>query len=127
MPLVTLTVRRPKSREFKSAVLEAVHRALVTSGVPQKDLFQRVLELEADDFRYDGEYPDLSRSRTADFVLIEVLLSVGRSAKVKRKIVADVIAGVGAAPGLHAEDVMVCFKETTWESWSFGGGRFPHQ
>jgi phenylpyruvate tautomerase PptA (4-oxalocrotonate tautomerase family) len=127
MPLVTLTVRRPKSREFKSAVLEAVHRALVTSGVPQKDLFQRVLELEADDFRYDGEYPDLSRSRTADFVLIEVLLSVGRSAKVKRKIVADVIAGVGAAPGLHAEDVMVCFKATTWESWSFGGGRFPHQ
>jgi phenylpyruvate tautomerase PptA (4-oxalocrotonate tautomerase family) len=126
VPLVTLTVRRPKSREFKSAVLGAVHRALVASGVPPQDLFHRVLELGEDDFRYDGEYPDLTRSRSADFALVEVLLSVGRSLKVKRKIVADVLAGVGQAPGLHPEDVMIVFKETTWESWSFGGGRFPH-
>jgi phenylpyruvate tautomerase PptA (4-oxalocrotonate tautomerase family) len=123
---VTLTVRRPKSREFKSAVLGAVHRALVASGVPEKDLFQRVLELEADDFRYDPDYPDLTRPRGQDFALVEVLLSVGRSAKVKRKIVADVLAAVGQAPGLPAEEVMVVFNETTWESWSFGGGRFPH-
>jgi phenylpyruvate tautomerase PptA (4-oxalocrotonate tautomerase family) len=126
MPLVTLTVRRPKSREFKSAVLDAVHRALVASGVPQKDLFHRVLELGEDDFRYDGEYPDLTRSRTADFALIEVLLSVGRSHKVKKKIVADLLAGLAAAPGLHPDDVMVCFKETAWENWTFAGGRFPH-
>jgi phenylpyruvate tautomerase PptA (4-oxalocrotonate tautomerase family) len=126
MPLVTLTVRRPKSRDFKSAVLGSVHRALVASGVPQKDVFQRVLELGEDDFRYDGEWPDLGRSRTAEFVLIEVLLSVGRSVKVKRKIVADIISEVAEAPGLHAEDVMVVFKETTWENWSFAGGRFLH-
>jgi phenylpyruvate tautomerase PptA (4-oxalocrotonate tautomerase family) len=126
MPLVTLTVRRPKSREFKAAVLDAVHAALVAAGVPQKDLFQRVLELGEDDFRFDGEYPDLTRSRTADFVLVEVLFSVGRSVKVKRKIVADLIAGVTRAPGLHADDVMICFKETGWENWSFAGGRFPH-
>jgi uncharacterized protein YndB with AHSA1/START domain len=25
---------------------------------------------------------------------------------------------------LDAENVMVCFKETLWENWSFGGGRF---
>lgn len=126
MPLVTLTVRRPKSPAFKSAVLDAVHRALVASGVPQADLFHRVLELDATDFRYDPAYPDLARPRSDDFVLVEVLLSVGRSLKVKRKIVADVIAAAGASPGLHAEDVMVVFKETGWESWSFGGGRFPH-
>ena len=59
MPLVTLTVRRPKSPDFKSAVLGSVHRALIASGVPQKDVFQRVLELGEDDFRYDGEWPDL--------------------------------------------------------------------
>jgi Tautomerase enzyme len=80
MPLVTVTVRKPKSEEFKSAVLAGVHRALVNAGVPEKDRFQRVLELDAADFRYDGEYPDLSASRTEDFVLIEILLSVGRRA-----------------------------------------------
>lgn len=126
MPLVTLTVRRPKPPEFKSAVLGAVHRALVASGVPPQDLFQRVLELDAEDFRFDPAYPDLSRPRSADFALVEVLFSVGRSLKVKRKIVADLLAAVADAPGLHPEDVMVVFKETAWENWSFGGGRFPH-
>ena len=46
MPLVTVTVRRPKSSEFKSTVLDAVHAALVSSGVPQADKFQRVIELD---------------------------------------------------------------------------------
>jgi hypothetical protein len=81
--------------EFKSAVLSAVHRALVASGVPEADRFQRVLELGADDFRFDPAYPDVSAQRTDDFVLIEVLLSVGRSVKVKRKILADIIGKPG--------------------------------
>jgi phenylpyruvate tautomerase PptA (4-oxalocrotonate tautomerase family) len=25
--------------------------------------------------------------------------------------------------GLDPENVMVCFKETAWENWVFGGGR----
>jgi phenylpyruvate tautomerase PptA (4-oxalocrotonate tautomerase family) len=126
MPLVTLTIRKGKSSDFKSAVLGAVHDALVTSGVPQTDRFQRVLELDADDFRYDPTYPDLSTPRNDDFVLIEILLSVGRSVKVKKKILAGIIASLSRAPGLNPENVMICFKETQWENWSFGGGRIIH-
>ena len=124
MPLVTVTVCQGKSREFKSAVLGAVHSALIASGVPEKDRFQRVLELSPDDFRFDPEYPDLTARRTDDFILIEILLSVGRSLKVKKKIVTDILASVSKDPGLNGENVMVCFKETLWENWSFGGGRF---
>ena len=126
MPLVTLTLREGKSAEYKTAVLGAVHQALVNSGVPEKDRFQRVLAMRPDDFRFDTGYPDLSSPRTDDFVLIEILLSVGRSVKVKRKILADIMAGLTRSPGLNAEHVMVCFKETQWESWSFGGGRIIH-
>ena len=126
MPLVTLTVRKGKPGEFKSAVLRAVHGALIASGVPEKDRFQRVLELSSDDFRFDPEYPDLSVHRTDDFVLIEILLSVGRSVKVKKKILADILGGLSKEPGLNPDNVMVCFKETLWENWSFGGGRFIH-
>jgi phenylpyruvate tautomerase PptA (4-oxalocrotonate tautomerase family) len=127
MPLVTLTVRKPKTAAFKTAVLAAVHRALVASGVPEKDLFHRVLELDEADFRYDGTYPDLSAPRGDDFVLIEVLLSVGRSVKIKKKIVADIVADLaGGELGLNPEHVMLCFKETSWENWSFGGGRLIH-
>lgn len=126
MPFITLTVRKGKSAEFKSAVLDAVHRALVASGVPETDRFHRILELDAEDFRFDPTYPDLPSPRTNDFVLIEILLSAGRSVKIKRKILADLIEGTSRNPGLNPENVMVCFKETTWENWSFGGGRQIH-
>ena len=126
MPLVTLTVREGKSREFKSAVLGAVHNALVASGVPEKDRFQRVLELGADDFRFDADYPDLAAPRTDDFVLIEILLSVGRSVKVKKQILTHIIDALSKTPGLNRDSVMVVFKETSWENWAFGGGRLIH-
>ena len=126
MPLVTLTVRRGKDVAFKSAVLDAVHNALVASGVPQADRFHRVLELSSDDFRFDAGYPDLSTPRTDDFVLIEVLLSTGRSVKVKRKIASDLIVALRQSPGLDPDNVMLVFKETLWENWSFAGGRFIH-
>ena len=116
MPLVTLTVRRGKDAAFKSAVLNAVHNALVASGVPQADRFHRVLELSAEDFRFDPSYPDLASPRTDDFVLIEVLLSTGRSVKVKRKIAVDLIDSLRQAPGLDPDDVMLVFKETLWEN-----------
>jgi phenylpyruvate tautomerase PptA (4-oxalocrotonate tautomerase family) len=126
MPLVTLTLRRGKSSAVKSAILDGVHRALIASGVPEKDRFQRVLELDPDDFRFDPEYPDLTVRRDDDFVLIEILLSVGRSVKIKKKILADLVAALSQNPGVNPENVMVCFKETQWENWSFGGGRIIH-
>ena len=125
MPLVTLTVLKPKTTEFKNTVLSAVHDALVASGVPQADRFHRVLELGDEDFRFDPSYPDLKSQRGQNFVLIEILLSVGRSVKVKRKIVQDIIATLSER-GFDPECVMICFKETTWENWAFGGGRLIH-
>ncbi len=125
MPLVTLTVRKPKSREFKTTVLDAVHSALVSSGVPAADRFQRVIELDEVDFRFDAGYPDLQSERNNDFVLIEILWSVGRSVKVKKKLLADLMASLSRS-GINTENVMVCLKETAWENWAFGGGRLIH-
>jgi len=125
MPIVTITVRKPKTSEFKSTVLDAVHAALVSSGVPAADKFQRVIELDADDFRFDATYPDLKSSRDADFVLIEIVWSAGRSVKVRRKLLGELMGTLSRA-GFDPENVMVCFKETTWENWAFGGGRLIH-
>jgi phenylpyruvate tautomerase PptA (4-oxalocrotonate tautomerase family) len=30
------------------------------------------------------------------------------------------------AGGLNPENVMLVFKETSWENWAFGGGRIIH-
>ena len=125
MPLVTVTVRKPKSAAFKTGVLDAVHAALVAAGVPETDRFQRVIELDADDFRFDPGYPDLKSKRSDDFVLVEILWSVGRSVKVKKALLVDLMERL-SSQGLDTEQVMVCFKETSWENWSFGGGRLVH-
>jgi len=126
MPLVTVTVQKPKSRAFKDAVLAGVHRALVASGVPEADRFQRVIELDAEGFRFDPRYPDLEAPRDANYTLIEILWSVGRSVKIKRKVVADIVASLAREPGIDAGQVMIVFVETSWENWSFGGGRLLH-
>jgi hypothetical protein len=62
--------------------------------------------LEPDDFRFDTTYPDLTTPRTDEFVLIEILLSVGRSVKVKKKILADILGAVSRKPDVNPEGVM---------------------
>ena len=125
MPLVTVTTRAGKTPAWKRAVLDGVHRALVASGVPEADRFQRVIELGPDDFVFDPRYPDAATPRTSDFVLIELLWSVGRSVKVKRKLLEELMKTL-SGQGLDPENVMVCFKETVWENWAFAGGRLIH-
>jgi phenylpyruvate tautomerase PptA (4-oxalocrotonate tautomerase family) len=125
MPLVTLTVRKPKSSAFKTTILNAVHAALVSAGLHEPDKFQRVLELESDDFRFDTTYPDVKTARNEDFALIEILWSVGRSVKVKKKLLEELMSTLDHA-GIDTENVMVCFKETSWENWAFAGGRLIH-
>jgi phenylpyruvate tautomerase PptA (4-oxalocrotonate tautomerase family) len=126
MPLVTVTLRRPRDAAFKRTLLDTVHAGLVAAGVPESDRFQRVVTPAAGDFVVDARYPDLATDRDEDFVLIEILWSAGRSVKIKRKLVADLVAALGAAAGLRPDNVMIVFVETTWENWSFGGGRLLH-
>ncbi len=125
MPLVTLTARKPKSSEFKATALDLVHAALMSSGIPAADRFQRFIELDPQDFRFDLNYPDLRSPRNEDFVLIEILWSVGRSVKVKKLLLHEIMNRFERA-GFDPENVMVCFVETGWENWSFGGGRLIH-
>lgn len=39
--------------------------------------------------------------------------------------VQDIVSTLAGA-GFEPENVMICLKETTWENWSFGGGRLIH-
>ncbi len=125
MPFVTVTLRDQRSAAYKNAVLDAVHASLVATGVPQADRFQRVIELPAENLRIDPRYPDLKHDRSDDFVVIEILWSVGRSVKVKRGLLEDLMGRL-RQHDVDPENVMVCFKETGWENWSFGGGRLLH-
>lgn len=125
MPIVTLTVRGPKSAEFKTRVLDAIHESLVAIGASPDDRFQRVIELGADDFRYHPTFPDVQGSRTEDFLLVEILLGVGRSVKLKKQVLAGLCARLRAL-GHDPENLMVLFQDVPWENFSPAGGRVPH-
>jgi len=126
MPLVTLTLRKPAPAGLARRMLDEVHTALVASGVPATDRFQRVLELDPDALVVDPRYPDLARDRAERFALIDIVWSVGRSVNVKRKVAADIATRVARAAGTDPDDVMVVFVETQWENWAFAGGRVLH-
>ena len=125
MPIITITVCKPKSAEFKNLVLGAVHAELVNIGVNPKDRFHRVLELEKSDFQFDDSFPDVRTKRSDDFVLVEILLGAGRSISLKKQLVAGVAERLSAT-GFDAENLMVVFQDVPFENWSPAGGRFPH-
>jgi 5-carboxymethyl-2-hydroxymuconate isomerase len=125
MPLITLTLLKGRDTVERRNICDAVHAALVSSGVPVADRFQRIIELEPENFIYDANYPDLEVARTDKFVIIEILLSAGRSVKIKRKILADLMENLKNHQ-ISPNDVMVCFKETAWENWAFANGNQIH-
>ena len=125
MPIVTVTSRAPKSGAFKAQVLDAIHAALVEIGASPNDLFQRFLELNEQDFRFDATFPDVRTRRTADFLLVEILLGVGRSVKLKKQLLAGIVERL-SAQGFDAENLMVVFHDVPWENFSPAGGRVPH-
>ena len=128
MPLVTLTVLDSVAPTRRRQILDAVHAALVAVGVPAADRFQRVLALPAEDLLFDPHYPDAPGSgaaRDERFVIVEVLWSVGRSVKVKRQLLQHLNDRL-AAVDFDCRQMMLVFKETTWENWSFASGQLLH-
>jgi len=125
MPIITITVRKPKTAAFKDTILEAVQEALVDAGAHEEDRFHRVHELDEENFRYPPTFPDVKTQRTNDFVLVEILLGTGRSVRLKKQVLAGIVERLSVA-GLDPENVMVVFQDIPWENWSPAGGRMPH-
>jgi phenylpyruvate tautomerase PptA (4-oxalocrotonate tautomerase family) len=125
MPVVTITVRKPKTAAFKANVIDAVQAALVGIGADPKDRFYRVLELDEQDFQYDDSFPDVKTRRTSEFVMVEILLGIGRSVKLKKQAIAAIVERLSAT-GFDPENLMVIFKDVPWENFSPAGGRVPH-
>src|SRR5258708_12712201 len=74
MPLVRISLREGKTAEYKRALADGVHRALVEAiDVPAQDRFQVVTEHAAGDLIYDPTY--LGVQRTDDIVLVQITLS----------------------------------------------------
>ncbi len=78
MPLVRISLREGKSEACRSAIGEAVHRAMVeTINVPALDRFQMITEHSPSGLIYDSTY--LGIDRTDGVVFVQITLNAGRS------------------------------------------------
>jgi 4-oxalocrotonate tautomerase len=121
MPLVRISLREGKSEQYRRALADGVHQAMVEAiEIPPQDRFQIITEHSANDLIYDPSYLGVGRSN--DIVLVQVTLSAGRKPGQKRKLFQRMAEILAKNSGLRSEDLMINLVETAWENWSFGNG-----
>jgi 4-oxalocrotonate tautomerase len=121
MPLVRISLRAGKPEAYRTAIGDAVHRAMMeTINVPAPDRFQIITEHDAAGLVYDPSY--LGISRTDDFVAVQITLNAGRTTEMKKAFYARLAELLAASPGVRREDVLVSLVEVSKENWSFGNG-----
>jgi 4-oxalocrotonate tautomerase len=121
MPLVRISLREGKSEEYKKALADGVHRAMVEGAdVPALDRFQVITEHPPGGLIYDASYLGIERSD--DVVFVQITLSTGRKLAQKKKLFKRMAEILQEKPGLRPQDLMINLVEVAWENWSFGNG-----
>ncbi len=116
-PVVKIDIIEGKSTEYKNAVLDGVHQAIIkTFNVPKSELLQRLYELPFNNF----EYP---KDRTVDATIIEITMFPGKSLKIKRELYQRIVNNLKKNPGIDGSDVMIILLEPPLENWSVRGGK----
>jgi phenylpyruvate tautomerase PptA (4-oxalocrotonate tautomerase family) len=121
MPLVRIDLRRGKSSAYLTAVRNGIYAAMQESfNVPKNDRFMVTHQHDAEEFDYDPNYLDISRSD--DLVIIQIACNNTRTVDQKKAFYKAIVDKLVAEPGLRPEDVLINLVETTKENWSFGHG-----
>ena len=85
MPLVRISLQQGKSEQYRKAVADGIHQALVEAiEAPAQDRFQIITEHPANALIYDPSYLGIDRSD--DIVIVQITLSTGRKLAQKRKL-----------------------------------------
>jgi 4-oxalocrotonate tautomerase len=121
MPLVRIFLREGKSEQYRRALADGVHQAMIEAiDAPAQDRFQVITEHSANDLIYDPSY--LGIERGDDIVMVQITLSGGRKPPQKRKLYQRIVENLQKNPGVRPQDVVINLVETVWENWSFGNG-----
>lgn len=121
MPLVRISMREGKSSQYRRAIADGVHGALIeAASVPELDRFQILTEHAAADLIYDPTY--LGVNRTDDIVMIQITLNA-RAQAVKVALYKAIAERLAKNPGVRPQDVLVSLVSVQPEDWSFGDGK----
>ncbi len=115
MPFIRVELLAGKTPEFKKAVLDEVHAALVDAfKIPDDDRTQRLVELAPEAFEFPA-------ARRPDPVLIEITCFSGRSLEAKRQLYRRLAERLAVRPGIEPRNVCVVLNDVPRENWGFDG------
>jgi hypothetical protein len=121
MPLLKFHLLKGRTAQEITRLLDTAHGAVVRAfQVPERDLYQIVIEHEASHFR--ALDTGLGIDRSEKFVLLEVV-SRPRTRGEKQTFYNDLCAALDQECAIIPSDVMVSFVQNTNDDWSFGLGR----
>ncbi len=121
MPLVRIDLRAGKSAEYRRALGNAVHQAMIdTINIPEADRFQIINEHAKDGLMYDAKYLDIER--TDDIIIIQITLNAGRIPAQKTALYKKVVELLVEKIGVRPQNVLINLVEVTVDNWSFGNG-----
>jgi 4-oxalocrotonate tautomerase len=121
MPLVRIDLCEGTSPDYRKALGDGVHRAMIEAlAIPPDDRFQVITEHPPEGLIYDRTYLGIQRSEK--IVLVQITLSAGRKPQQKRKLFQRMAEILSDSPGLNSKDLVINLVEVAWENWSFGNG-----
>ena len=117
MPLVRIEIVSGKSPEYRKALMDGVHSALVEAfRIPENDRVQRLFEL-------DREHFEIPSTKTDRFTYIEITAFRGRSFEAKKRLYAAVAANLEKDPGIKGGDLVIVLNDPPLEHWGLKGGK----
>ena len=121
MPFTQISLKKGKSLEYRTALMEQIYLAMRESiSIPEDDRFATITELDDGNFNNSGNYAGIERSD--NIVFIQITLNAGRTTEKKKALYAEIAKKLEASPGVRPEDVVINLVEVAMEDWSLGNG-----
>ncbi len=115
MPLVTISILKGKSSEYKKAIADGINSAVIeTMGFPEDDRYQIINEVDPACLQL--------QERTGDRVMMSLIMRAGRSNKSKQAFYAKAVENLAKSPGIAPANVLITITENHDIDWSFSNG-----
>jgi 4-oxalocrotonate tautomerase len=115
MPLVNISLRRGTPPEYRKAIADGVHRAMVdVLEIPVDDRFQLVHEHAPENMLHDPTF--LGVGRSAESVFVQIFINT-RPPDQKRKLYQRIVDNLVHEPGICKPDIFIGVVEVAAENW----------
>jgi phenylpyruvate tautomerase PptA (4-oxalocrotonate tautomerase family) len=115
MPLVKIEIIAGKSKEYKTKLMDIVHKALVNHfKIPDHDRRQRLTEYENENFELGD--------RTENYAIVEITPFKGRSLDAKKALYKEISINCKQELGIEDNDLTIVLNEQPLENWGIRGG-----